>query len=144
MDGVLKERGLERKDLDIKCPRDIRDSIADEIIVDGYHVGRTLNVSDTRLNSIRRNTSFTEPKDKAVAYLDAWAEEHGSGATCLKLAEALEAHIKTSTLECLCEKVLKVKRESAASGPSSGSLGVSAHQPQRRNEWQDSGKTEEY
>ena len=142
MDGVLKERGLERKDLDIKCPRDIRDSIADEIIVDGYHVGRTLNVSDTRLNSIRRNTSFTEPKDKAVAYLDAWAEEHGSGATCLKLAEALEAHIKTSTLECLCEKVkVHMKRESAASGSASSSSVAVSHQ-RRRSQWQQKGKIE--
>ena len=54
MDSVLKEFDLEREDLDYHCPRNIRDSVAGELISNcvWYFVGRTLKVSDKGLNSI--------------------------------------------------------------------------------------------
>ena len=106
---------LERKDLDIKCPRKIRVRIADEIIDEWYLVGRELDVSDKKLMSIRSDNSLTL-EEKAVAVLDAWAEEHGSRATCLRLAEALHRRIKTGVIEILCGEVTQIKRDATTLG----------------------------
>ena len=144
MDGVLKTFGLERKNLsDIRCPRDIIDSIAGELIGDSewYFVARALEVSDKSLKSIHDDHTLTSLERKAVAALDAWAEEKGSEATCLKLAKALHDRKKRSTLESLFKKVKEMKRESAASlGPSALSTPIS-HQL-RENQWQRKGKAD--
>ena len=106
MDAVLKEFDLERKDLDFVCSPTIRASIAGELIGDWYPVGRELDVSIRRLDSIRQNYAvLPNPEDKAVAALDAWSDEKASEATYLKLAEALYKKNKTRTLEILCENV---------------------------------------
>ena len=107
MDSILKAFDLGRKNLDFKCPRKIRDRIAGEIIGEWYLIGRVLGLSHIRLNSILRqdHTVLPKPEDKAVAALDAWDEEYGRAATCLKLAEALYEHKKFSTLEILCGEV---------------------------------------
>ena len=115
MDGVLP-RNLERKDLDIICPRKIRNRIADEIIEEWDLVGRELDVSDKKLMSIRDDCALTLPEKKAVAVLDAWAEEHGSRATCLKLAEALYRRKKMRVIEILCDEVTQMKRDTTMSG----------------------------
>ena len=115
MDGVLPKT-LERKDLDIICPRKIRNRIADKIIDEWDLVGRELDVSDKKLKSIRDDRALTLPEKKAVAVLDAWAEEHGRGATCLKLAEALYRRIKTGVIEILCDEVTQMKRDTTMSG----------------------------
>ena len=115
MDGVLPKT-LERKDLDIKCPRKIRNRIADKIIDEWDLVGRELDVSDKKLKSIREDCALTLPERKAVAVLDAWADEHGSGATCLKLAEALYCRTKTRVIEILCDEVTQMKRKTTMSG----------------------------
>ena len=140
MDGVLKQFDLERKDLDFRCPRNIRDRIAGELVANSgwYLVGRALNVSDKSLDAILSdNVNRPTPELKAVAALDAWDEEHGEReATCLKLADALHAHNKRSTLEILCEEVRqsrKITGESAtASRPSNSSTatGPGSLQPQ--------------
>ena len=84
MDSVLKQFNLERKKLDFRCPRNVRDRIAGELVGDWYLVVRALNVSDSKLNTIRvDNVTLPKPEDKAVAALDAWDAELGSGATCL-------------------------------------------------------------
>ena len=137
MDSVLKHFNLERQDLDFRCPRKIRDRIAGELVGDWYVV-RTLNVSDSRLNSIRvDNVTLPKPEDKAFAALDAWDEEKGREATCLKLVEALHENKKTATLEILCQEVnSKITSKSATtSGPN-----TSAAVSQKRHE----GKVEEY
>ena len=142
MDSVLKRFNLKRKHLDFRCPRNVRDRIAGELIGDWYFVGRTLNVSDSRLNSIRYNHTLPKPEHKAVAALDAWDEEKGSGATCLKLAEALHDHKKINTLEILCQEVnRKITSESATMpGPEPN---TSTDQPER-NQRRQEGKVEEY
>ena len=112
MDGVLSRK----IDLNFECPREIRERIADEIIEEWYFVGRELDVSDKKLKSIRDNSSLTLPKEKAVAVLDAWADEHGSKATCLKLAEALYRRTKTRVIEILCDEVTQMKHETTMSG----------------------------
>ena len=139
VDGVLKNSGFKRKDLNLKCQRNVRDRIADEIIGDWYRVGRTLDVSDAKLNCILYDnvSSLTSPADKAVAVLDAWAVEKGNEATCLKLAEALFSHSKVRTIEILCEEV---KRDSTTSEPST-STAVS-HQT-GDNQQQQGGKADE-
>ena len=112
MDGVLP-RNLESKDniLDIICPRKIRNRIADEIIDEWDFVGCELDVSDKKLKSIREDSSLTLPEKKTAAVLDAWAEEHESGATCLKLVEALYRRKKIRVIEILCDEVTQVKRD---------------------------------
>ena len=105
MDSVLEHFNLESKDLDFRCPRKIRDRIAGELVGDWYLVGRTLDVSDKGLKSVHDNHTLPKPEAKAVAALDAWDEEKGREATCLKLAEALHDHKKTATLEILCQEV---------------------------------------
>ena len=111
MDSILKAFDLERKDLDFKTPRKIRDRIAGEIIGDWYLIGRVLNVSQRKLDSIRVNNIFLpSPEDKAVAVLDAWDEEHGLAATCLKLAEALYNRRMMRIVEILCEEVKRLMK----------------------------------
>ena len=111
MDGVLKECNLERKDLNFKCTRKIINRIAGQIIGDRewYFIGRELEVTEEKLTSIRiDNSLYILPEEKAIAALDAWADENGKGATCLKLAEALWRRKKTSVIEILCEEVTLV------------------------------------
>ena len=105
MDDVLKRFDLEREDLNIKCPRDVINRIAGEIIDEWDMIGRLLEVSYKALKSIPLNHHLHSPEDKAVAMLDAWAEEYGREATCLKLAEVLHERKKTGTLEKFCELV---------------------------------------
>ena len=106
--GLVNSHSLTKEDLDFKCPREIRDRIATEVIDEWYLFGRALNVSEEKLTSISCSSSLS-PEEKAVAALDAWAEEHGRGATCLKLVEALSRRKKRSVLEILCEEVTKIK-----------------------------------
>ena len=81
----------------------------------GLRVGRELDVSDKKLKSIRDDCALTLPEKKAAAVLDAWAEEHGSGATCLKLAEALYRRKKIRVREILCDEVTQMKRDATMS-----------------------------
>ena len=135
MEGVLP-RNLERKDLDIKCPRKIRDRIADNIIDEWYLVGRELDVSDQKLKLIHRDSSLTLPEEKAVAVLDAWAEEHGSRATCLRLAEALYGRQKTRVIEILCDEVTQMKCDATMSG-----AGAAVSPKPLDNQQEEEGKT---
>ena len=108
MDGVLKQYGHERKDLDFtECTPKIRSRIAGEITDEWYFIGRELDVAQKTLKSIRHDSSHS-PEDKAIAMLDAWADEYGKEATCLKLAEALCQRNKTSVIEKLCEEVTQM------------------------------------
>ena len=140
-DGILKIYDFERKDLNLKCQRNIRDKIANEIIGDWYLVGRSLDVSDAKLNCIiHDNVTYASPEEKAVVLLDAWAAEYGSKATCLKLAEALFSRSKVHTIEILCAEV---KRDSTASAPSTSDAVSKAHQIQN-NQQQQGGKAKEF
>ena len=146
MESVLKRFGLKKQDLlDFHCPPIIGFKIAvrPELIDNWYVVGRTLEVSVGKLDSIRvDNMTRPSPVLKAVGALDAWDVEYGSGATCLKLAEALYDHKMISVLEFLCEEV-NVYREKTSdlatrtSGPTTSTL-----QPQRRQ--LEDGKVEKY
>ena len=102
---VMNKFGLERDDLNFRCPSSIFNSIVGEIIDDWPMVGQVLDVSTRKLKSIPQDHSHASPKQKAAAMLDAWAEEKGKEATCLKLAEALHKCKKISTLEKFCEEV---------------------------------------
>ena len=110
MDSVLNEYSLEREDLDFKCTHKIIIRIAGQIIDEWYFIGRDLDVTEGRLASIRHDNTRL-PEDKAVAVLDAWAEEYGEGATCLKLAEALWRRNRIRVIEILCEEVAQMSRD---------------------------------
>ena len=103
--------GLKEKDLDIKCPREIINKLAGEILGDWNAVGNELDVSKRRLKAIHHDHTLSGPEQKAFALLDAWTEEKGrAGATCLKLAEALHRRTMTDTIEILCEMVHQLKQ----------------------------------
>ena len=103
-------------DLNFECPREIRDRIAGEIIDEWYSVGRALDVSDAKLKSIRRDTCNSTPEEKAIDVLDAWAEEHGSRATCLKLDEALKRRKSIRVREILYKEIIRFKNITTTSG----------------------------
>ena len=105
---VMNKFGLERDDLNFRCPSTILNSMADEISSDWPMIGPALDVSTEELKSITQDCSHSSPKQKATATLDAWAEKKGREATCLKLAEALHKCKNISTLEKFYEEV---KRE---------------------------------
>ena len=123
---ILDDFGLKIQDLNCKCERQIRDRIADEIVEDWNHVGRTLNVSNSGLAKIiNDNVTLPRPQDKAVRMLDVWTEEDGGKATCLKLAEALLSRKRRDVVDILCEKISDQKKKA----PEAGSSGtVSSHQ----------------
>ena len=133
MDGVLP-RNLEREDLDIICQRKIRNRIADEIIGEWDLVGRELDVSDKKLKSIREDCALTLPERKAIALLDAWAEEHGNGATCLKLAEALYRRKKTRVIEVLCDEVTQMKHETTNTSGAGAAMCLKPSDKQQQEE----------
>ena len=105
LNDVLAQHELEREDLDFKCPQKVRDRIAEELIDEWNLVGRALNVSRPKLRAIHRDIHHPGHEDKAVDMLDAWAEEYGERATCLKLAEALNRRKKRNIIEILCSEV---------------------------------------
>ena len=102
---VMNKFDLERDDLKFRCPSNILNSIAGEIVDDWNMIGRELDVSTKVLKSIPLNRFLNSPEEQAVAMLDAWAEEKGREATCLKLANVLLKRNKISTLENFCELV---------------------------------------
>ena len=138
-DGVLSNFHFKRKDLDFKCPRSIINGISG-IIYEGYLLGRALDVSEGRLKYILGDGTLSSPEAKAVAILDAWVEEHGSKATCLKLAEALYNRMKRNSLEILCEKV-QTERDAAAAVTSEADAVVSKPSDSQR---QQQGDTKNY
>ena len=120
---ILNDYNLERKDLDFKCQRSIILSVSGGIIDEPYLLGGAVGVSEIKLTSIRRNVNIS-PEETPVAVLDAWVEENGCRATCLRLAETLCDRKKINTLEILCEKV---KRDAAAAKTSESGAVVSSH-----------------
>ena len=102
---VINQFDLERDDLNFICPSNILNSIAGEIVDDWRMIGCELGVSSKVLKSIPLNRFLNSPEEQAVAMLDAWAEEKGREATCLKLANVLLKRNKISTLENFCELV---------------------------------------
>ena len=103
--NVMNKFDLERDDLKFRCPCSISNSIAGEIVDDWRMIGCELDVSSKVLKSIPLNRDLHSPEEQAVAMLDAWAEEKGREATCLKLANVLLKRNKISTLENFCELV---------------------------------------
>ena len=91
--------------------------IAEEIVDDWNHVGRTLDVSESKLTAIiNDNVTLPRPQDKAVRMLDVWSEEYGGKATCLKLAEALLSRKKRKVVEILCEEISNQKNKAPGAG----------------------------
>ena len=109
LNDVLAYSDLERKDLLFKCPRKIKDLVADAIADKWNRLGRTLNVPEAKLKAIHSDIGISGPEDKASATMDAWTEEYGEYATCLKLVEALYRRNKLSIIHSVCEEVQRIK-----------------------------------
>ena len=102
LDEVLSRYGLERKDLERKCPAGIRLEIA-EHLGDWKMAGRYLNIDPQKLLDIQ--VENLKEERKIVALLDAWDDREGKGATYLKLTEAFHHGNRTDLVEKLCEKI---------------------------------------
>ena len=109
LNDVLARSDLERKDLLFLCPRKIKDLVADAIADKWNRLGRTLNVPEEKLKAIQSDIGISGPEDKASATMDAWTEEYGEHATCLKLVEALYRRSKLSIIYSVCEEVQRIK-----------------------------------
>ena len=113
---ILFRHGLEEKDLERECPRDIRRRIAAKII-DWKMVGYYLQFSPEKLAAIDRDNN-TEDQRK-VDLLDSWSKREGRGASFLKLADALHRRGRTDLVELLCEDVRSFLNPNQSGGHSS-------------------------
>ena len=115
LDEVLSRYGLERKDLERKCPARVRLEIA-EHLGDWKMVGRYLNIDPQKLDDIQVE-NHTEER-RRVALLDAWDEREGEGATYLKLTEAFHhgGNTRTGFVKKLCEKIKNTGVELSVQG----------------------------
>ena len=115
---ILFRHGLEERDLERECPRDIRHRIAAKI-KDWKMVGYYLEFSAERLAAIDREND-TEDQRK-VALLDSWGNREGRGASFLKLADALHRRERADLVELLCENVRSfINVSQSSSDPRSG------------------------
>ena len=106
LDGILRMYGLERRHLQLACPRDIKLRIA-ERISNWKMIGTLLGFDRIRLYAIDRE-NHTEDERK-VALFDAWSERDGNEATCLKLAEVLLSNQRRDLVEVLSCELVKIK-----------------------------------
>ncbi len=100
LDELISRQGLERKDLERKCPVGVRLDVAKHL-GDWKMVGRYLGFPPQTLNDIEVENRTEERR--RVALLDAWDKREGKGATYLKLAESLHHRERTDLVEKLCE-----------------------------------------
>ena len=127
VDSVLNYLALERKDLDFQCTPAVINRIAGEVFDDYYMIGRELGSNQLKLNTIRDlNDKFPTPELKAVAVLDAWMQERGRRATCIKLAEVLYRRNKRRAVDILGEEVTRMKRDDTITA---GSLSLAGLTP---------------
>ena len=105
LEEVLIQRGLKREDLELACPRDVRNKVAVEL-VDWKMLGHCFDFSRAKLEAIHQDNQ-TEDQRK-VALLDIWSEREGKGATYLKLAEVLHQRKRGDLVETLCGAIKSI------------------------------------
>ena len=116
--NILFRHGLEEKDLERECPRNIRDTIASKI-VDWKMAGRYLGFPAEKLAAIGCEND-TEDQRK-VALLDSWGNKEGKGASFLQLADALHRRERADLVELLCINVRSfINANRSNSDPHSG------------------------
>ena len=125
VDSVLNGLGLERKDLEFPCTPAIINRIAGEVLDDYYMTGREL-VSNLKVKVIQYDDKIPTSELKAVAVFDAWMQERGRTATCIKLAEVLYRRNNVRAVEILCEEVTRMKRDDTIKA---GSLNLASQTP---------------
>ena len=105
LEEILSQYGLKRKDLEVVCPRDVRNKVAVEL-VDWKMVGHFFDFSRAKLEAINRENQ-TEDQRK-VALLDAWGERDGREATYFKLAEVLHRRERGDLVQTLCDELRSI------------------------------------
>ena len=113
LEKVISRHDLTRKDLEIVCPRDVRQEVAVKL-VDWKMVGHFLNVPEERIAAIAHQND-TEDQRK-VALLDTWSHREGEGATYLKLAHVLHQRERNDLVEFLCGRILQKRASLSAEG----------------------------
>lgn len=97
---IVGHYGLEKRDLELECPREIRIKVAVKLI-DWKVFGAFLGFPSEKLASIDAENR-TEDQRK-IALLDSWHERENEDATCLKLAEVLYDRNSRDLVSQLCE-----------------------------------------
>ena len=102
LDSLLSHHGLNRKDLERECPRDVRDRVAGKF-VDWKMVGRCFGFTADKLAAIDRENETED--QRRVALLDAWSKREGKGASYLRLADVLHRRERGDLVGLLCEAI---------------------------------------
>ena len=105
LEDLLSHYGLQRKDLDLICAREVRDGIALKL-QDWKMVGRCLKFPPEKLTAIEVDNKTEE--QRRVALLDDWGKREGKRATYLKLAEVLHQRRRSDLVEMLCDELKKL------------------------------------
>ena len=109
LSDILAQCDLERKDLLFKCPRKIKYLVAEAIEDKWKRLGCALNVPEEKLKAIHYDIGLSGAEDKANATMDAWTDEYGEYATCLKLVEVLYRRNKLSMIHSICHEAQRIK-----------------------------------
>jgi hypothetical protein len=105
LEDILSHHGLEKKDLERRCPQGVRITIATKLVdwkTTGYYCG----VSAEKLAAIDREHVTEE--QRRIALLDCWEKREGRSASCLKLADVLHRRERRDLVELLCTEMKKL------------------------------------
>lgn len=102
IEELLIHHSLQRKDLDKKCPRRIRNEIALKI-TKWKAIGRLLNIPEEKLAAIELDKKDEE--ERRVATIETWHERNAHRATSLQLVEAICDLKNVAVAGVLCEMI---------------------------------------
>lgn len=102
LEELLFHHGLKDKELQLVCPRHVRDKIALKL-ADWKITGRFFGLPREKLTAIEHDNDTEE--QRRVALLDVWGEREGKRATCFKLAEVLHQGERSDLVEVLCDAI---------------------------------------
>ena len=102
LEDILSRHGLEKKDLERRCPQGVRITIATKL-VDWKTTGHYFGVPTEKLAAIDREHATED--QRRIALLDCWDKREGRGASCLKLADVLHRRDRADLVELLCTEM---------------------------------------
>ena len=98
----MSHHGLEKKDLERRCPQGVRITIATKL-VDWKTTGHYFEVPAEKLAAIEREHATED--QRRIALLDCWDKREGRSASCLKLANVLHRCERRDLVELLCTEM---------------------------------------
>ena len=115
LEEIIAKNDLSPSDVMTKCAYAVRVRIAAQL-VDWKMIAHYLGFAQVKIHTIHVDN---ENEDlRRVAFIEAWAEEHGDGATYLKLAEAFYEHGRVDLVDQLCKMIRRALRSGMQKGGS--------------------------